>query len=161
RPGESGEIVLTDLINVGMPMIRHATGDLATAPAGPCDCGCPLPTFSSVEGRTTDTLYRPDGSAVAGVMLPDLFPDVDDIVQVQFVQNSRGSLDVSVVLRPGASRSIESMVVDEIRSVVGTDMTIRVHFVKEIPVNPRSGKFQEVICRIGAPQPAGAGVSPS
>ena len=45
-----------------------------------------------------------------------------------------------MVLRPGASRDIESMVVGEIRSVIGADMAIRVHVVPEIPVNPRSGK---------------------
>ena len=93
---------MTDLLNHGMPFIRYVTGDLATASAGPCDCGCPLPTFSSLDGRTADTLYRPDGSLVAGLMLDDLFMDLPAITHAQFVQNDVSSLDVNVVVRGGA-----------------------------------------------------------
>jgi phenylacetate-CoA ligase len=150
EPGESGELVITDLLNYGMPMIRHATADMATAAAGPCDCGCPFPMFSSLDGRTTDTLYRPDGSVVAGVMLPDLFIDQPGIVQAQFVQEDPRSLDVNLVLSPGASRDISETVVAEIRSIMGHEIAIQLRFVDAIPRNPRSGKYQEVICKIPA-----------
>ncbi len=150
EPGESGELVITDLLNYGMPMIRHATGDTATAGAGPCDCGCPFPMFGSLDGRTTDTLYRPDGSVVAGVMLPDLFMDQPAIAQAQFVQEDPRSLDVNLVLTPGASHDITATVVAEIRSIMGQEIAIQLRFVDAIPRNPRSGKYQEVICRIPA-----------
>jgi len=50
-PGGTGELVITDLLNHGMPLLRHATGDPATAAAAPCGCGLPFPTFSRLEGR--------------------------------------------------------------------------------------------------------------
>jgi phenylacetate-CoA ligase len=148
EPGESGELVITDLLNYGMPMIRHATGDMATAADGPCDCGCPFPLFSSLDGRTTDTLYRPDGSIVAGVMLPDLFMDQPAIAQAQFVQEHLGSLQVNLVLSPGATHEVTETVVAEVRSIMGDEIAIDVRFA--IPRNPRSGKYQEVICTIPA-----------
>jgi phenylacetate-CoA ligase len=151
RPGESGELVITDLLNYGMPMIRHATGDMGTAPIARCECGCPLPSFSSLDGRVTDMVYRPDGSIVAGVMLVDLFMDQPAIAQAQFVQHDAGSLDVNLALAPGACADVRDTVIEELRSVLGPDMAIRVHFVTQIPVNPRSGKYQEVICRIDTP----------
>ena len=151
EPGESGELVITDLLNYGMPLVRHATADMATAAVGPCDCGNPFPLFSSLDGRTTDILYRPDGTVVAGIMLPDLFMHQPTIAQSQFVQEDPSSLDVSLVLSPGASGDIRGMVIREIRSVMGPDIAIHLRFVDDIPRNPRSGKYQEVICRIKTP----------
>ena len=148
EPGEPGELVITDLLNYGMPLIRHATGDMATAADAPCDCGCPFPVFSSLDGRTTDILYRPDGSIVAGVMLVDLFMDQPAIAHAQFVQEDPASLDVNLVLGSGAFDEVRHLVIDEIRSVMGPDIAIHLRFVDEIPRNPRSGKYQEVICRI-------------
>ena len=157
EPGESGELVITDLLNYGMPLIRHATGDMATAATAPCDCGCPFPVFSSLDGRTTDTLYRPDGSIVAGVMLVDLFMDQPAIAQAQFVQDDPASLEVNLVRGSGGFEDVRHAVIDEIRSVMGPDIAIRLRFVDEIPRNPRSGKYQEVICRIRtAPAAQGA-----
>jgi len=157
RPGESGEIVVTDLLNRGMPLIRYVTGDVATASAGPCDCGCPLPTFSSLDGRTADTLYRPDGSRVAGLMLDDLFMELPAITHAQFVQHDPSSIDVNVIAR-GAGEDLQTAMVAEVRSIMGPDVAVRLHFVDDIPRHPRSGKYQTVICAI--PAPAGApGVS--
>jgi phenylacetate-CoA ligase len=39
RPGEVGEVVITDLTNLAMPFIRYANGDLAV-PAEPGTCPC-------------------------------------------------------------------------------------------------------------------------
>lgn len=155
EPGESGELVITDLLNYGMPLIRHATADMATAAAEPCDCGSSFPLFSSLDGRTADLLHRPDGSIVAGIMLPDLFMHQPAIAQAQFVQEDPASLDVSLVLSPGASADIRGMVLEEIRSVMGRDIAIRLRFVDDIPRNPRSGKYQEVICKVRRPHGTG------
>jgi hypothetical protein len=39
----------------------------------------------------------------------------------------------------------------EIRSLVGPELIVRIHFVSDIPRNPQSGKYQQVICRIQPP----------
>jgi phenylacetate-CoA ligase len=150
-PGESGEIVITDLLNYGMPLIRHATADFGTAAMGPCSCGSPFPAFSALDGRVTDTLYRSDGSTIAGVMLVDLFFDDPVILQTQFVQHDVASLDVYTVLAPGAAPAdLTRTVTEEVARMVGSGLRIRVHQVPHIPRNPRSGKYQEVICRVSA-----------
>jgi phenylacetate-CoA ligase len=158
EPGESGELVITDLLNYGMPLIRHATADMATAATVPCECGSPFPFFSSLDGRTTDLLYRPDGSIVAGIMLMDLFMDQPAIAEVQYVQEDPASLDVNVVRGRGAIADVHA-IVESVRSIMGDGIAIRVRFVDEIPRNPRSGKYQEVICRIKAPAGAQGAVA--
>jgi len=150
HPGESGEIVTTDLLNYGMPLIRYATGDLAMPSSSPCVCGCALPTFSALHGRVADTLYRADGTPVAGLMLTDLFWEQPSITDAQFVQSDIASLDVHVVLQPGAPATIREDIVNEVRSIMGTQIAIRVRVVADIPRNPTSGKYQEVVCAVPA-----------
>jgi phenylacetate-CoA ligase len=150
-PGESGEIVITDLLNFGMPLIRYATGDLATRALTPCDCGCPLPFIARLDGRQFDVLYRPDGSVVTGVLLSFLFTEQPSIILAQFVQEESTSLDIYLVVDDGGSSHLQDAVIEETRPVMGPDVEIRVHFVPDIPRNPRSGKFQQVVCKIERP----------
>ena len=133
-----------------MPFIRYVTGDVATASDGPCSCGCALPTFSSLDGRTADTLYRPDGSRVAGLMLDDLFMELPAVTHAQFIQTDPSSIDVNAIARGGGTEHLRQMMTSEVRSIMGPDVAVRIHFVDDIPRNPRSGKFQTVICTLPA-----------
>jgi phenylacetate-CoA ligase len=156
QPGETGDIVVTDLLNYGMPFIRYVTGDRATACDAACDCGCPLPLIASLDGRTADTLVRPDGTTVAGLMLDDLFVDLPAIRHAQFVQHDVSSLDVNVVLTAGVTADLTAAVIREVRSIMGPEITVRIHVVDDIPRNPRSGKYQLVINKVSSSAPARA-----
>ncbi len=57
RPGEVGEVAITDLHNLACPMIRYVTGDLAVARAeSRCACGRGLVSIDPIDGRVTETL---------------------------------------------------------------------------------------------------------
>ena len=47
-PGEEGQIVVTDLINHGMPLIRYQVGDIGVPSARSCPCGRGLPLMERV-----------------------------------------------------------------------------------------------------------------
>ena len=68
-PGEEGTIVITDLINRGMPFIRYRIEDVGVPSDRRCTCGRGLPLMERVTGRVADYLKRRDGSLVAGVSL--------------------------------------------------------------------------------------------
>jgi len=51
--GETGEILLTNLRNFGMPFIRYAIGDVGKPSDDLCSCGRGLPLMSSIEGRVS------------------------------------------------------------------------------------------------------------
>ncbi len=53
KPGEVGDLVITDLRNYYMPFIRYRTGDLAAQSDRKCPCGRGLPILERVEGRST------------------------------------------------------------------------------------------------------------
>jgi hypothetical protein len=73
------------------------------------------------------------------------------VTHAQFVQESITSLDVNAVVKPGTDGSIRETMLQEIRSLVGSELNVRIHFVSDIPRNPQSGKYQQVICRIQPP----------
>ena len=62
-----GRILLTDLWNYAMPMIRYELGDVGTMTFEPCKCGSELPRITALEGRTTDVFINSAGQRIPGV----------------------------------------------------------------------------------------------
>lgn len=50
-PGQWGEIVVTTLNRMGMPLIRYRTGDVSRILDTPCACGSPFPRLDQVRNR--------------------------------------------------------------------------------------------------------------
>jgi phenylacetate-CoA ligase len=150
EPGESGEIVITDLLNYGMPFIRSRTGDMGMLSSQPCECGSRLPLLKNLDGRSSDLIYRPDGSVVPSLMLTDLFMDLPSVRYLQFVQERVNQLDVVLVVTKEFSEEVQAEVVREVRQLMGDDIAIQVKLVDEIARNPRSGKLPEVISKVDA-----------
>ena len=147
-PGQPGEIVITDLFNYGMPFIRSRTGDMGMYSQRPCDCGSPLPLLKELHGRSSDLVYRPDGSVVPGLMLTDLFTDLPSIRFAQFVQDNVKQLDVLLVVTEAFSEQVQTVVARQVCEIMGNEIEIRIKLVNDISRNPRSGKIEELICKV-------------
>ncbi len=146
-----GKVVVTDLINRGMPLIRYEVGDLATLRGGRCACGRGLPRLGRVFGRTTDILYAPDGRRISGVSILDTFLiHVPGVRQAQIVQDAIDHL----VLRVVADRHFGPDTIDHlartVTKVFGSAMRHELRMVDTIEPTAR-GKFQFTICEIEPP----------
>jgi phenylacetate-CoA ligase len=110
RPGESGEVVITDLHNLASPMIRYVNGDMAVAHEPTvCECGRSLLKIGPVEGRTTETLRDGRGNAVGGLVFNILFGVMDQVAKkFQVVQRLDGSVVMKVVPQAGPSLPAEN-----------------------------------------------------
>jgi phenylacetate-CoA ligase len=99
RPGEIGEVAVTDLHNYGAPFIRYLTGDLAIERSeGRCACGRWLTKLEAVEGRATDTLRDGAGRPVSGLFFNVLFASLAHKVrQFQVVQRKDRAIDLMLV----------------------------------------------------------------
>ncbi|HEV8548646.1 MAG TPA: hypothetical protein VGQ57_06450 [Polyangiaceae bacterium] len=145
--GDVGDVVVTDLHNYGMPMIRYANGDLARrATDEPCACGRSLARLSRVDGRRADTMIDGDGNAVPGIVFHVLFSDArrELIRQFQAVQNARGEVTLKVVRgRDFAQDAFESVTGRFSHYLRG--LPFRVEFHDAIEPHQRSGKIQTII----------------
>jgi len=141
-PGEIGSVLVTDLLNRAMPLIRYRIGDLASWDSEPCRCGRVLPRLKELHGRVTDFLVGADGRLVSGVFLATyMVAQRPTLGQVQIVQERAGA--VSYRIRPGkAFRPEEDLPYLERTSREHLGDTVRVswEFVDDLPREP-SGKF--------------------
>ncbi len=100
--GEVGEVLITDLHNLGMPFIRYANGDLARwAKPGRCACGRELERLESLDGRVTEVLTDGDGNRVSGVSFLLMFSIIGETVRrYQAVQHVDRSITLRVIPTP-------------------------------------------------------------
>lgn len=98
--GQSGRLLITDLNNRAMPLIRFAIGDNAERGA-PCSCGRSGETFRRVWGREYDFIEFPDGRRYHGEFLMYLFEDLARrgvvVNQFQVIQERDRSVEIRIV----------------------------------------------------------------
>ena len=105
QPGETGEVVITDLHNLACPMIRYVNGDLAVARGdGICACGRGLSRIGPVQGRVTETMYDGAGNPVGGLVFNILFSAIGHVARAfQVVQKRDRSVIFKIVPYEGDS----------------------------------------------------------
>jgi phenylacetate-coenzyme A ligase PaaK-like adenylate-forming protein len=150
RPGELGEVVITDLNNFCMPFIRYRIGDLAVAmdPREPCPCGRGLPRLGRIEGRIQAMIVGADGAVVPGSLFPHIFKDYDYAVrQFQVLQEEPGRILLKVVRATRFDQAVFEELLAKLRLFLGRDTKIDVAFVDAIPL-VGTGKRQTTLSRV-------------
>ncbi len=150
KPGEVGEVVITDLNNFCLPMLRYRVGDLAEAmdDSKPCPCGRGLPRIGRIEGRVQAIIVGTNGNYVPGTFFAHVFKDYDHILlQYQVVQEELGSMTLKLIKAPGFDDTVFKELLALLHNFLGADMRINAEFVDHIPM-VRTGKQQGSISKI-------------
>jgi phenylacetate-CoA ligase len=101
NPGEFGRIVITDLFNYAMPIIRYDTGDVAKMGVHPDG----TTYFEEIQGRKMDMLYDTSGNIVSSfVVYTKFYKHYRLIKQYQFIQQSKKTYEIKLNLRRGSFR---------------------------------------------------------
>ncbi len=149
KPGESGRVVITDLHNFAVPMIRYEIGDYAEV--GPsCACGRGLPVITRILGRTRNMFILPWGDKfwpVFSKALADIQDKVPKLVQSQLIQPNRHQVTLRMVVSDTLSQDEEAVVKKGMAAALGGHFEIELDYVDEIP-RAASGKFEEAICQV-------------
>ncbi len=151
-PGELGRVVLTQLDNFAMPLVRYEVGDLAV-PAPPdatCLCGRTLPMLERVEGRVPDLIVLPDETFLVMHFFVVLMKSLEEHLEhYQVVQETLEDLRVRLVAREGADRAlVEATLCREILAATRGQVEITIDWTAEIPLSGR-GKRRLVISHVG------------
>jgi phenylacetate-CoA ligase len=148
RPGETGEVLVTDLTNTCVPLIRYALGDLATATDERCPCGRGLPLIGEIQGRIQAIIVGTNGCFLPGTFFAHLLKDYGHILkQFQVVQERLGAIDFNVVKGARFSEGELEKLLALIRRHLGDDMQIDVHFVDHIAL-VRTGKHRHSVSKL-------------
>jgi phenylacetate-CoA ligase len=142
-PGELGRVVLTDLCNTVMPLIRYDLGDVARLADGPCPCGLNTVSLVGIEGRRRDVIQSVDGTAVTPYEADAIFRDVPGIDAYRLVQRKNGSYRISLLSPDGLPAEARDRVTANARRLLGAEARLRVREVRQMPAEG-SNKYRFV-----------------
>lgn len=135
--GSLGRIVVTDLYNYAMPMIRYDTGDL-----GVIEFDNTYTYLKRVEGRKLDVLFDTKGEVVSSYIMYKNMWQYNEISQYQLIQTAEKSYTFKINCPSGFTK--EEQLVGEFKEYLGADANFKVEYVSEIPLLD-SGKRRKTV----------------
>jgi len=149
--GEKGEVVVTELNNFSLPLIRYNLKDIAEVADRPCRCGRGLPLINKILGRDRDVLIADNGTKVHGAYLNQIAQECKrkgwGLKQYQVIQRETDHVVVRIVKDAGYSRKTHQFIEDALKKKLGDNVNIEVKLVDQIK-RERSGKLRVVKCEI-------------
>ena len=136
KHGTLGRIVITDLFNYSVPLIRYDTGDLGTMILVEN-----LPVFSKVEGRRMDMIYNTDRELISSHIIHEvcLFKGIKQYQLIQIDEK-----DYLFKLSTSNEFKQEDVLINKYKKHLGEDANITVEYIDDIPILS-SGKRKKVI----------------
>ena len=129
---QEGRIVITNLHNLSMPIVRYDIGDTGALSFDRCVCGSSLPVLRELSGRITDHFRARSGALVHGEYFTHLFYFRDWVNQFQVDQMDYGHIRISVVSENDSDAHDVAEINGRIRAVMGQDCTVEWRRVESI-----------------------------
>ncbi len=146
--GPTGKLLVTDLTNFAMPLIRYRIGDVVTMSDRTCECGRGLPLIETVEGRDADYVVTPTGSLISGISLTENFAlHISGAAQVQIVQETVHHLRIRLVPDARYDSASANTVARLVHDTFGPTVRHEVELVDAIAQEP-SGKYRFCISKV-------------
>ena len=144
--GEVGHVVVTDLYNYGMPLIRYEIGDAASwSSEAYGDLG--FPHLAAVLGRDRDVVVDSAGRLRPGYLFVEEINKAGISGQFQVVQESQNLLVLKVAGAVESDQELEYLL-KRFRAIMGDGASVILERVESIPRDP-SGKYRYVRSEIG------------
>ena len=143
---EFKELVLTDLDNYAMPLIRYKVGDLTVPSDETCSCGRQWTTLKKIAGRTADLITTPAGGAL---LIPSFFGSsmISQLPKIQQYQVAKVAPD-RIVLRIRATPRLSQAELGFLRGQIAPYLDGKINYdieqVEAIAL-AKVGKFKLVI----------------
>ncbi len=148
RPKEMGEVVITDLNNFSMPLIRYRIGDLSCVLEGECRCGRGLPRIGKIMGRTQGVIVGTNKKFMVGSFFLHLLKDYEnEIERFQIVQRKYGEIIFKLIPGRKYNNNIVHLIENQFRDWLGEDMEITTVIVDQIPM-VKTGKYTVCISEL-------------
>lgn len=150
--GEIGRVVITDLFNYAMPLIRYYTGDLARWSDKTNEYGAPR--LEGIVGRSDELIRAADNKIVTSYVIAANTWKYTEIRQFQFIQTDVGTYTFR--LNPWRLPfKEEKNLIKEFKGYLGENAKINIEYVDEIPLLD-SGKRKLVINKLKTKCPSHA-----
>jgi phenylacetate-CoA ligase len=118
--GESGELVISNLVNRGTVLLNYRIGDLGRLATERCGCGRTSRRLADLDGRVAEVVHLPNGNIVHQYSIAGVFRRYRGVIRYQLVQHEpdRFELRVMTVDRQAFERIVDDLV-SEFRRLLG------------------------------------------
>lgn len=140
KGGDMGELIVTNLRNYSMPLIRYRIGDIASFSDKQCSCGRGFPLLKEVAGRVFSHFVKKDGSLVHAQFFVGLFFFRPWIRQFKITQKKHDFIEVLIANVAEPDNNDIDEITGKIKQVMGDDCQVDFVFVDDLPPSP-SGKY--------------------
>ncbi|GIE86815.1 phenylacetate--CoA ligase family protein [Actinoplanes regularis] len=138
--GQPGRLLLTQLNNRAMPLIRYETTDLATL-LEPHPAGFGFPRMSPVMGRMQDVLCTPHGGLIHPQLFSNILRQFPLIDWFQVVQDRLDHLLIRMVASSGLGDDDRAQITRLIAELTGYPFAIDYERLADMPMSP-TGKYR-------------------
>jgi phenylacetate-CoA ligase len=140
-----GEVIVSNLVNVGTVLLNYRLGDVVAEVEGRCSCGRTLPLCSYLERSKASWLDLGGGRVVHAQALKAVLRHEQHIWRYQIVQDARRQLVLRLVASPDCDReAMAARLRGQFRDQLPEGTAVDVVFVNDLPRAP-SGKIQPVV----------------
>lgn len=148
KAGEVGEIVVTELNNFAMPLIKYRLGDYASISDKSCQCRRGLTIIDNLYGRAYDMIQNKEGRLFHGEFFMYIFEEAKrkglGIASFQVIQKDIDYFKIKIVPDTGYSKRSEAYIRDYFQNNFSNSATIDFERVSEIK-RTKSGKMRVII----------------
>ncbi|MFK8281266.1 phenylacetate--CoA ligase family protein [Capnocytophaga cynodegmi] len=139
---ELARIVITDLFNKAVPLIRYETGDL-------CTFGIRnnRKYLKTIQGRTNDLLKNSDGELLPPYVIIYVLWHFKNIIQFQLIQENLHLVHLKLIHKFENKNEVFKKIENMLLNIFGNQTTIKIEEVTEIPVE-KTGKRKFIISKI-------------
>jgi phenylacetate-coenzyme A ligase PaaK-like adenylate-forming protein len=132
--GELGEVLVTDLTNYCVPLLRYRLGDVAMMSRRRCECGRGLPLLEGICGRPESTVVVGGARRVPSSVFADLLGYYEFAIQRwQVVQPARDRVLVRLVRRSRFSRATEKGIRRALNEALGGAAILELVVADDLP----------------------------
>lgn len=145
---ELKDIIVTDLTNYSMPLIRYGIGDIGeSSDSQICKCGRPTLFFKDIKGRITDTFINKNGTAIYGAYFRHALFGVEWVKKYQIVQKDYDFILYRIVKSGDIRENDLKKITDFVKRIMGDNCKVEFEFVDEIELS-KSGKYRYTISEV-------------
>jgi phenylacetate-CoA ligase len=156
-PGQTGEVVTSNLVNRATVLLNYGLGDAAALVPAACGCGRTLPLLSFVEGRAHEWMTGAGGRRLHSQIVIRSFSLDPEIWGYRIHQPAPGMFDAEVIRAGGSdAAAVAARVQDRFASIVGPEEQLAISFVDSLP-RTGAGKVKRVVSLPGESGSRGPG----
>ncbi len=138
---EPGRLLVTDLDNYAMPLIRYEIGDIGILSREICPCGRSLLVLKELLGRQQDALRNEAGDKLSATFFAGHFRGIEHIQRIQLFQHDVRNIEILYEGNEQRAAKELSAVTKEIHDRLGRQMEVKITRVEQIPLTGRGKKL--------------------